>query len=108
MDLLRKRCVPCEGGMPPMKLADAKRYLKQTGGWKLQGSKIIRRDLKFKDFSEAMKFVGKVAGLAEKEGHHPDIYVHSWNQVRLTLSTHAIKGLSENDFILAAKINRLI
>ena len=66
----------------------------------------IEKSYRFRDFKEAMRFVNRVAELAESEGHHPDIYV-SWNRVRLSLTTHAIGGLSDNDFILAAKIDRL-
>ena len=104
MDLKKSRCIPCEGGMKPMSKKEASMYIKQVKGWKLEGN-TISKDIKFKDFKEAIKFIRKVAGIAEKEGHHPDIFLHDWNQVRLTLSTHAIKGLSMNDFIVAAKIN---
>jgi 4a-hydroxytetrahydrobiopterin dehydratase len=75
----------------------------QVPGWQLEENKLTRR-FKFRDFMEAMAFVNRVAELSEAEGHHPDIHI-SWNKVRLELTTHAIKGLSENDFIMAAKIN---
>ena len=78
--------------------------LPQVPGWELEGNKLTRR-YKFKDFLGSMAFVNRVAELAESEGHHPDIYIY-WNRVRLELTTHAIKGLSENDFIMAAKINQ--
>ena len=105
--LTRKRCVPCEAGTPPMPTDEAARLSEQVPGWELKpdDQKLVRR-FKFKDFREAMAFVNRVADLAETEGHHPDINI-SWNRVRLELTTHAIKGLSENDFILAAKINEL-
>ena len=105
--LTRKRCVPCEAGTPPMTLEEAQRMAEQVPGWELKPDeqKLVRR-FKLKDFREAMAFVNRVADLAESEGHHPDIHI-SWNRVRLELTTHAIKGLSENDFILAAKISEL-
>ena len=106
MDLTKKKCVPCEGGVEPMSEKEAKKYLEKVPNWNLVGNKISRK-LKFKDFKEAIKFVNKVAGIAEKEQHHPDINI-SYNKVELGLTTHAINGLSENDFIVAAKINKLL
>jgi 4a-hydroxytetrahydrobiopterin dehydratase len=108
MDLISKKCVPCEGGVPSFTKEEAEKYLPEVSGWTLsEDAKKIFREFKFKDFKEAMRFVNAVADLAESEGHHPDIYIF-WNRVKLELSTHAIAGLSENDFILAAKINTLI
>jgi 4a-hydroxytetrahydrobiopterin dehydratase len=87
-----------------MPLEEARGMLEQVPDWELtEESKLIRR-FRFSDFAGAMRFVNSVATLAESEGHHPDIYI-SWNRVRLELTTHAIKGLSDNDFIMAAKIN---
>ena len=103
--LANKKCTPCEGGTKPMAKKEAEEYLSQAKDWNLAGHK-IEKEFVFKDFKEAMKFVNKVAEIAESEGHHPDIHI-SWNRVRLDLSTHSIRGLSENDFILAAKIDRL-
>lgn len=105
MDLTLKKCVPCEGGMPPFTEAEVNRYISQIPNWEVLDFKKIRREFKFKDFKEAIAFVNRVADIAEAEGHHPDILVYQWNKVRIELSTHAIGGLSENDFILAAKIN---
>ncbi len=85
-----------------MSMEQAEEMMDQVPGWELQENKLVRR-FRFKDFKEAIAFVNSVAGLAESEGHHPDIYI-SWNRVRLELTTHAIKGLSENDFIMAAKV----
>ena len=107
--LSRKTCVPCEGGALPLSREQAQMYLAQTPFWSMKAdAKSISRELKRKDFKEAMVFVNKAADIAEKEGHHPDISVHDYKYVSLTLSTHAIGGLSENDFILAAKIDRII
>jgi 4a-hydroxytetrahydrobiopterin dehydratase len=107
-DLRTRHCVPCEGGAKPLGRAEAEAYLAQLEGWKLlDGEPLkLKRNLKFKNFAQAMGFINMVADLAEAEGHHPDICV-SWNRVKLELVTHAIGGLSENDFIMAAKINEL-
>lgn len=104
MDLTKKHCIPCEAGMPPLDPERVPHYLKFAPGWTSPDGKKITREFKFKDFVATMKFVDKVAEIAEGEGHHPDIYIF-YNLVRFELSTHAVKGLSENDFILAAKIN---
>ena len=104
-DLAQKRCTPCEGGVPPLEKAEAERLLAQVSGWSLSG-KWITKEFKFKNFVETIKFVDRVAELAEGEGHHPDIHIH-YNRVRFDIWTHVIDGLSENDFILAAKINAL-
>ncbi len=103
--LTQKFCVACEAGTPPMPAAQAQTLLAEVPGWTL-ADQTLSRTFRFKDFKEAMAFVNQVADLAEAEGHHPDIHI-SWNRVRLELTTHAIKGLSENDFILAAKVNAL-
>ncbi len=104
-DLDKQHCVPCEGGVAPLTKADAEETMKHVPGWALSDDgKNITRDFEFADFKEAMIFVNKVAAIAEGEGHHPDITI-KWNKVHLDLSTHAIGGLSTNDFILAAKIN---
>ncbi|MBM3257425.1 MAG: 4a-hydroxytetrahydrobiopterin dehydratase [Candidatus Liptonbacteria bacterium] len=106
MDLTQKKCVACEGGIPPLNERQVERYHAETPEWTVIENKKIVRTFTFKDFAHAMQFVNKVAALAEEEGHHPDISI-SWNKVALSLTTHALKGLSENDFILAAKINML-
>lgn len=108
-DLTQKHCVPCEGGTPPLPNEKEEELLQQTPNWQLlrEETHKIRRMFEFKDFKEAMGFVNKVADLAEKEGHHPDIKI-VYNKVKLDLFTHAVGGLSENDFIMAAKINSLI
>ena len=107
MDLTQKHCVPCEGGVFPLAGAELEPFLKQTPDWKLSDDKFsISKNFKFKDFAGALAFVNKVGAIAETEGHHPDIAL-AWGKVNVTLSTHAIGGLSENDFILAAKIDRI-
>ncbi|HIH16803.1 MAG TPA: 4a-hydroxytetrahydrobiopterin dehydratase [Candidatus Diapherotrites archaeon] len=107
MDLASKRCKPCEGGVKPFTEAQARFYHAELGTWDLgPDAKSISRAFKFKDFKENMAFVNKVAELAESEGHHPDMEV-KWNRLTLRLSSHAIGGLSENDFVLAAKIDAL-
>jgi 4a-hydroxytetrahydrobiopterin dehydratase len=107
-DLSTQKCVPCEGGTAPLSRDEAERYMDAVSGWTLvEGEpRKITRSLKLKDFAQAMAFVNEIAQLAEGEGHHPDICI-SWNRVRLELVTHAIGGLSMNDFIMAAKINEL-
>ncbi len=107
-ELLQKKCVPCEGGVEPFTPSQAGEYLKQLKlAWLLSDdNKKIKHQFKFKDFKEAMAFINKVAEIAESEGHHPDIRV-SWNKVSVEPWTHAIGGLSENDFILAAKIEEI-
>ena len=101
--------MPCEGRVAPLTKVEAEKYLVEVPGWKLDGGgKQIAREFKFKDFAKALAFVNQVGALAESEGHHPGILIHDWNQVRLGLPTRAIGGLSENDFILAAKINQLL
>ena len=107
-DLLAKHCVPCDEGSKAMAPTAAEAYLPRVPGWRLvSGDPLkIARDLRFKSFRAAMQFVNRVAEVAEAEGHHPDFCV-SWSRVKLELFTHAIGGLSENDFILAAKINEL-
>lgn len=108
-NLLNKKCVPCEGGVEPLAKAKAGEYLKLIPGWKIAGAdKVINRSLAFNDFTAAIKFINQLAELAESESHHPNFTLHDWNQVDIELSTHAIGGLSENDFILAAKINQLL
>jgi 4a-hydroxytetrahydrobiopterin dehydratase len=104
--LTQKFCMACEAGTPPMPAAQAQTLLAEVPGWDL-ADQTLSRTFRFKDFKAAMAFVNQVADLAEAEGHHPDIHI-SWNRVRLELTTHAIKGLSENDFILAAKVNALV
>ncbi len=103
--LVNKKCKPCEGGIQPLSSSESQTFLKEMNQWSLLEDKKIQKDYKFKNFKEAMNFVNKISEIAEEEGHHPDIYLHNWNKVTVTLSTHSIGGLSENDFIVAAKID---
>ncbi|HEV7424065.1 MAG TPA: 4a-hydroxytetrahydrobiopterin dehydratase [Candidatus Paceibacterota bacterium] len=105
-NLLKKKCIPCEKkGIKPFDRAEAEDYLVQTSGWALdKDAKKISKEFKFQDFIGAINFVERVADIAEMEGHHPDIHIY-YNKVLLELWTHAIGGLSENDFIVAAKVD---
>lgn len=105
MKLSQKNCLPCEGGVPKLTPDEAKELLKQIPQWCLKGERLQRR-FKFKDFKMAMDFLNQVAIIAEAENHHPDFSVH-YNQVDMEIFTHAIHGLSENDFILAAKLGEV-
>lgn len=105
MDLTEQKCMACEGGVTPFNKVEAEVLLKQIPGWEIsEDGKSIIKNYKFKNFVEALVFVNKVGELAESEGHHPDIEL-GWGRVKINLSTHAIDGLSQNDFILAAKID---
>ena len=107
MSLADRKCVPCEGGFPAMTRPQAADLMAHVPGWELdEEGKSISREFKFKDFAEALAFTNQVGELAEEEGHHPDIEL-SWGKVRASLTTHSVGGLSENDFILAAKVNDL-
>lgn len=106
-DLISKKCVPCETGTPSLTKAQFTPLLKQLKlDWEVIEEKKIRHEFKFKDFVEAMEFVNKVAKLAEEESHHPNIHIY-YNRVVIDLTTHNIKGFSENDFIMAAKMEDL-
>ncbi len=105
MELKDKKCVPCEGGTKPMNPNDVKDYLSRVKGWRFEENK-IKKLFTFVNFRQTLNFVNKVGEIAENEGHHPDLYV-SYGHCEVILWTHAINGLSENDFILAAKIDEL-
>lgn len=107
MNLLQKKCVPCEGGTKPFTSSQINEYKSLLqGGWEVIDENKISRKFNFKNFRQALDFVNKVADIAEEEQHHPDIRIN-YNKVRIDLTTHAIKGLSMNDFIMAAKIEVL-
>ncbi len=108
MELKNRKCLPCEGGVPAMNREGVTAFLKLIdSSWEVHENKKIVRRFYFVNFVHAMKFVNQVAEIAEKEGHHPDLCIH-YSECTIELWTHAINGLSENDFILAAKIDELI
>ena len=106
MKLVQKKCIPCEAGTPPLDEEKVNELLMQISGWDLKEGHLYKK-FKFKNFVEAMKFINSVAEIAESEGHHPDFGVH-YNKVEIEIWTHAINGLSENDFILAANIDKIL
>ena len=109
-DLSEKKCIPCEGGIPAFDISEIHKYLKKVDGWKVESdenkSYFLLKDFKSKNFVESQDFVNKVGMLAETENHHPDI-TFGWGYANIKIFTHAIKGLHESDFILAAKIDKL-
>jgi 4a-hydroxytetrahydrobiopterin dehydratase len=107
-ELVRKKCSPCEGGVPPLSDDQARAFLVNVPGWELtEDGQRIRRRWVAKNFVAGIDFFNKVAALAEQEGHHPDLHLEGYRNLAIELWTHSIGGLSENDFILAAKINEL-
>jgi 4a-hydroxytetrahydrobiopterin dehydratase len=107
-DWAKKRCVPCEGGAKPLAREEALRYLGELGDFRLgEDGARIAADYVMKDFAAAVALIGKIARIAEDENHHPDLHLTGYRRLRVELSTHAIGGLSENDFILAARIQEL-
>ena len=104
--LTTRRCVACDKATPRLTETEARAYLVQVPEWEMRDAKSMRRRFRFQDFAGAMAFVNRVAALAQEEGHHPDILI-SYDRVRIDLTTHAIGCLSDNDFITAAKIDRL-
>lgn len=107
-DLTKKKCVPCEAGAQPLTKEEAEKYMGQVKDWHLSGdAKHVSKEFKFENFLEAMAFANKITAVAEAEGHHPDLAI-GWGRVGVELSTHAIKGLSENDFILASKVDQIV
>jgi 4a-hydroxytetrahydrobiopterin dehydratase len=106
-DLASKHCVPCSGGVPPLKGNELNLYLHHLSNeWKIVNGHHLTRTFTFKDFRQALAFTNRVGEVAEAEGHHPDIYL-GWGKVEITLFTHKIDGLTESDFILSAKIDKL-
>ena len=104
--LADKDCVPCKGDVPPLKPEEYAPLLKQIDGWAVDDGRKLIKSFVFKDFLGAMKFANEITPVAEAEGHHPDLYVR-WGEVRVYLWTHKIDGLTESDFIMAAKIDRV-
>ena len=109
-DLLNKKCVPCEGGVLPFDISEIHKYQKKVDGWDISKDEkknfFLNKKFKFKNFLDSQNFINKVGEISENEGHHPDI-LFGWGYAELKITTHAIEGLSENDFILAAKIDQL-
>ena len=110
-DLTKKKCLPCEGGLIPFDISDIHKYQKKVDDWNIiKNNKdiyFLEKNFKFDNFKKSQDFVNKVGEISEQEGHHPDISF-GWGYVKINIATHAIEGLSENDFILASKIDQLI
>ena len=109
-DLLNKKCKPCEGGVLPFDINEIHKYQKKVDGWNVKKNEknifFLEKDFKFKNFLNSQNFINKVGEISEEEGHHPDI-LFGWGYSKISITTHAIEGLSENDFILAAKIDQI-
>ncbi len=107
VNLAKKHCTPCATDIPPLEGAELDTLVEELGGgWRVVNDHHLEKEYAFKDFKEALEFTCKLGALAEEEGHHPDIHL-SWGKIRVLLWTHKIKGLSENDFVLAAKCDQL-
>jgi len=110
-DLIKKKCVPCEGSAIPFDISEIHKYQKKVDGWNIikndKGIYFIEKKFIFKNFLQSQNFVNNVGRISEEEGHHPDISF-GWGYAKINITTHAIEGLSENDFILAAKIDEII
>jgi 4a-hydroxytetrahydrobiopterin dehydratase len=105
-DLAERECVPCRGGVPPMNGAEIEKLLPQLEGWQVIDEHHLQKLYRFKDFRASLEFVNRMGNLAEQQGHHPDI-CFGWGKAEVTIWTHKIDGLSESDFVLAAKIDKL-
>ena len=103
--LADKRCIPCRGGVPPLKGLELRRYAEQLSGWNVVDEHHITKTFLFPDFKQALDFVNRAGAIAEDQGHHPDLLL-AWGKVEVKTYTHKIDGLTESDFILAAKIDR--
>ncbi len=107
-ELAQKNCVPCKGGVPPLKGNDLARLARELGeDWRVVNEHHLEREFKFENFRKALDFTNKVGELAEQQNHHPDIYL-AWGKVKLTLWTHKIDGLTESDFVFAAKAGEML
>jgi 4a-hydroxytetrahydrobiopterin dehydratase len=106
MSLAQKHCVPCRGGVPPLKGAELETLKAQVTGWEVVDEHHLSKTYTFPDFQKALDFVNRAGAIAEEQGHHPDLYL-SWGKARVEIWTHKINGLTESDFILAAKIDQI-
>ena len=106
--LAQRKCKPCEGGTQPLPLSAAQTLLADLKGWELVGGTAIRKTVKCRDFLDAVALIQRIAPIAEQEDHHPDLHLTGYRRLTIELSTHSIGGLSENDFILAAKLDQLL
>ena len=110
-ELFEKKCVPCEGGVIPFDISEIHKYQKKIDGWNITKNKenifFLEKKFSFKNFLESQKFVNKVGQISEEEGHHPEI-LFGWGYAKIKIFTHAIKGLHESDFVLAAKIDKIL
>lgn len=106
MELSERNCIPCRGGIPPLTGSEILPLAREVPHWTVVGNHHVEREFEFPDFRTALAFTDAVGALAEEQGHHPDIYL-AWGKVRITIWTHKIDGLTESDFILAARIDRL-
>ena len=110
-ELIKKKCLPCEGNVIPFDISQIHKYQKKVDGWDVLKDKkkifFLNKKFEFKNFLESQKFINKVSSIAEEEGHHPEI-LFGWGYAEIKITTHSIEGLSENDFILAAKIDSII
>ena len=107
-ELAKKQCVPCRGGVPPLDQGEIDAiHAKLGGGWEVVDGHHLEKEYEFKDFREALDFTNRVGELAETQGHHPDVYL-AWGKVRLTIWTHKINGLTESDFVFAAKADEVL
>ena len=104
--LADKQCVPCRGGVPPLKGEELKTLHRNVPDWTVDNEHHLQREFRFPDFKQALDFVNRVGAVAEEQGHHPDILL-TWGKADITLWTHSVNGLTESDFIMAAKIDRL-
>jgi len=108
MSLADKQCIPCRGGVPPLPQARIDELLKELEpGWRLNAAGHLERSYEFRNFAEALAFANRIGAIAEQEGHHPDLHV-AWGRCVVEIWTHKIDGLTESDFVLAAKYDRLV
>ena len=110
-DLHTKKCIPCDGGIPGFDITEIHKYLKMVDGWEVKANEdkvyYLIKNFKFKNFLDSQNFVNKVGAISEQEGHHPDIWF-GWGYAKIKIFTHSIKGLHESDFVLAAKVDKIV